>query len=379
MNPHPDDSAQPTPQGLTQWIPVGITADHDTRLLIDIRQAAARDTAEQDLADFDAEVGAMSRADREMYLDVRARDIDRHLQRRLQRYADDHDRLRGADPTTVDMFGITRTDADLLVRAGTVNLPPMPLREEAYIVAGAALTLPVGFTTMGTLSGLVAIVLATGEGAFVAGAIAMLIVSLAAFATAGTLAVRKQRRTRDWDHGPKLDTFDGQKTRTFTAGHHQGLADLMRRVHSLATGPTDPLWDFYEELAALADESVRVILAASPNGVITDEVAPAATEYDRALDALADNLAGMCDDRQAARDAEADALTPADPADAAALPSPATTAPDVELLAVRLEEVTQAARAARQTIDWPGAHTGPTAPTEGAERPDTSGRNAAGA
>lgn len=120
----------------------------------------------------------------------------------------------------------------------------------------------------------------------------------------------------------------------------------------------------------LADEAAT----STPPGTAGD---PVAAEYDRALEILVDNLTGMCDDRQADRDAQAAAAA----ADAAALQAASTPeltgarpnaltattgAPDgpdgtdsaeqdAELLAVRLEEITHQAINSRRAIDGHGS------------------------
>ncbi|MGV0870439.1 hypothetical protein [Corynebacterium kalidii] len=320
------NSQQPSPAGESAiWLPTAPTTTHGTRDLIDTELVEVWDQARE--------------AARHNRAITKGRGQYKALQHQLYRFTEtkldeihnsiDHGPAPFAGAPT-DAFGITLDDVELLTKAGRI-------RPETSFEA---------LTEESSKSGLVgALVFAVGviiSLNLASGGVAVFgIFTVAAIITAVMMDRMKSEELRTLnDDGPTIELHNGDHATGLTVGHSPAIAELMTDVYAVASGWDDPIWGFYTEIAALADEAGRSLY----NRGLDDAKAGV---YNQSIATLVGNLRKMIDRRNTTADAR---LLSEREAAYRELTERPDNGEDAELLQTRLNEVIRGAEKARRDL-----------------------------
>lgn len=239
------DGQQIEPWGAGSWVPERRAETVGTEVLIDAREAriwgwAIEDTDRVARTEYDSN-------ERRKKVDA----IHRQTWREIEQVRD-----KGPDPDlspaeiTDDMYGRTRQDVELLISAGTIGQPYPPSALTARIKD------PINPAPVLVASAVASVVLGVFQAADSAWAAMSihLVVAVFLLACGGFMHWKRKVDLDDLQIGPAVKMKDGAKTRHFTAGINENLAELMRDLYKEVPDTTDLVWGAYEELTAAADD-----------------------------------------------------------------------------------------------------------------------------
>lgn len=319
-----DDQLSPVGEGHT-WLPTAPTTTHGTRDLIDTelvevweqaREAARHNSAIPSRRDYHA-----AQAQLYSWTEDRIDQIHNSIDHGPQPFA-------GAPR---DAFGITLTDVELLTKAGRIR-PETNLNA----MTGEGSKLATVVSSLIFLTGMIISVNLSSGSAAVLG-----VFTLAAIVTAVVMARMKREEMRALNEdGPTIELHNGDQATGLTVGHSPAIAELMADVHAAAAGWDDPIWGFYTEIAALADEAGRSLY-----GRGLDDAK--AGVYNQSIATLVGNLRKMIDRRNAKADARQLSEREAAYRELTERPD---NGEDAELLQTRLNEVIRGAEKARRDL-----------------------------
>lgn len=319
-----DDQLSPVGEGHT-WLPTAPTTTHGTRDLIDTELVEVWDQARE--------------AARHNRAITKGRGEYNALQRQLYRFTEakldeihnsiDHGPAPFAGAPR-DALGITLTDVELLTKAGRIR-PETSLEALTEESSKSGLVGSLIFA----VGAIISLNLSSGSGAVFA------TFTVAAIVTAVVMTRMKREEIRTLNEdGPTIELHNGDQATGITVGHSPAIAEIMADVHAVAGGWDDPIWGFYTEIAALADEAGRSLY-----GRGLDDAK--AGVYNESIDTLVSNLRKMIDRRNATADARQLSEREAAYRELTERPD---NGEDAELLQTRLNEVIRGAEKARRDL-----------------------------